>query len=610
MKRVLTFLPGVIALLGVVSACKMTEQEQEPGKAAAEKVYPVHFVADEIETRTVFGEAVTSGGQTSFPTLWTDNDSQIAVSLNFNPAGATVTPAADYKSATFDADFSQSEVSAPFTFYALSPYSAYVGASSSHRGYHFNIQAGQTPLATSCDEAAQVMVASRDVESIADFSGVDLHFSHVTAYGRMTLRNMNLPDGARILSIDVTASEPFAGQFYYDFENNALEQDSPSRTVSLRADNITVEAGTSSDIWFACAPADLGGGTLKVDVNTTTGVLSRTVQIGAGKLAFQRGRISKFGVNMESAVFTPVSDRWVLVTDASTLAAGDEIIITNSATAGAAYAMSTTQNNNNRGRVAVSIAQDTDGQMIVQNPGSTVEALRLISGYYQGYYYLQEATSTTGRYLYTTNSSSNNYLRSTDPNTAGSSSNRGFSNWLISIASSTSAAYMSTNGSFKVSGQTYYKQISHNDSGSLFSAYASSSRTSWSNISTNGTSSVYIFRKEAGVNPDTDPILEQEVYGAYLAGGARVLGAGDQQSREYMGDGTVTFAILTPSAYEVAEFSGIPISPAKGDTFTLHYNLIQGRNQADTDYNVTVVKVDGPKVWLSTGNGNGFIVKK
>jgi hypothetical protein len=25
---------------------------------------------------------------------------------------------------------------------------------------------------------------------------------------------------------------------------------------------------------------------------------------------------------------------------------------------------------------------------------------------------------------------------------------------------------------------------------------------------------------------------------------------------------------------------------------------------------VTVVKVDGPKVWLSTGNGNGFIVKK
>lgn len=606
MKRLLTFLPGIIALLGVASACKMAEQEQEPGKAAAEKVYPVHFVADEIETRTVFGEAETSDGQTSFPTLWTDNDSQIAVSLNLNPAkGATVNPAADYKSATFDADFSQSEVSAPYTFYALSPYSAYVGASSSHRGYHFSIPAGQTPLATSCDEAAQIMVASQGVTSIADFSSVDLHFSHVTAYGRMTLRNMDLPEGTRILSIDLTASEPFTGQFYYDFESNTLEQGSPSYTVSVHADNITVEAGTSSDIWFACAPADLGGGTLKVDVNTTTGVLSRTVLLGAGKLAFESGRISKFGVNMESAVFTPVSDRWVLVTDASTLAAGDEIILTNSATAGDAFAMSTTQNNNNRARVAVSIARDTDGKMIVQNPGSSVEALRLVSGDYEGYYYLQEVTSTTGRYLYTTSSNNNNYLYSGNSATATNNTNKNYANWRISI--SNSAAFIST---YAKNSNNNFKQIRYYSSGNtrIFSAYRSSSQTSW-NSTTNSTVNVYIYRKVAGVIQE-DPILEQNEYGAYLSGGNRVFGAGDQQSREYMGDGSVTFAILTPSAYEVAEFGGIPISPAKGDTFPLRYNLIQGRNQTDADYNVTVVKVDGPKVWLTTGSGEGFIVKK
>ena len=94
MKRVLTFLPGIVAILGALSACNMTEQEQEPGKAAAEKVYPVHFVADEIETRTAFGEATESGGVTTFPTLWTVNDSEIAVSLNLNPAkSATVNPA-------------------------------------------------------------------------------------------------------------------------------------------------------------------------------------------------------------------------------------------------------------------------------------------------------------------------------------------------------------------------------------------------------------------------------------------------------------------------------------------------------------------------------------
>jgi hypothetical protein len=89
-----------------------------------------------------------------------------------------------------------------------------------------------------------------------------------------------------------------------------------------------------------------------------------------------------------------------------------------------------------------------------------------------------------------------------------------------------------------------------------------------------------------------------------------VFGVGDQLSREYMNDGTLTFAILSPVSSGVAEFSGIPTSPAKGDTFTLNYNVISGYSHSDTDYNVTVVKVDGPKVWLSAGGGRGFIVKK
>ena len=607
MKGVSTFLPGIIAILGAVTACNMTEQEQEPEKSSAEKMYPVHFVADEIETRTMFGEASISGGVTTFPTRWTDNDSKIAVSLNLNQAkSATVTPAADYRSATFDADFSQSEVSAPYTFYALSPFSAYVGASSSHGGYHFNIPAGQKPLATSCDEAAQIMVASQDVESIANFSNVDLHFSHVTAYGLMTLKNMTLPEGAQILSIDLTASEPFAGQYYYDFENGTLEQDSPSRTVSIQPDNITFEGGTSSDIWFACAPADLSNGTFKVDVNTSAGVLSRTVNVGQGKLSFQSGHISKFGVNMTDAEFTPAADRWVLVTDASTLQAGDEIIIATSATAGSAYAMSTTQSNNNRGRTAVSIAQDADGKMIIQSPSTTVEVLTLVAGAYSDYYYLKETTTTTGRYLGTTGATSDNYLRSNNVSTATNNNNKGYYNWTFSIADN--VAFITAYSSVKKNNQTKYKHLRHNNASSCFSAYLSSSRTSWDGG--NGSQSVYIYCKEAGINVDDDPILEQEAYGAYLSGGNRVFGTGDQLSREYMGDGTVTFAILTPAAYEVAEFGGIPINPAKGDTFTLNYNLISGRTQSDTDYNVTVVKVDGPKVWLSAGGGNGFIVKK
>ena len=158
---------AALALLMAAVGCKVTEEEIEKA-ARSEKMYPVHFVADEIETRTAFGEAETSGGSTTYPTLWTENDSKIAVSLNLNNfRGATVIPAEDYKSATFDAEFPQSEVTAPYVFYALSPFSAAVGATSSHGGYHFNILTEQTPLASTCDEGAQVMAASQEADSFS-----------------------------------------------------------------------------------------------------------------------------------------------------------------------------------------------------------------------------------------------------------------------------------------------------------------------------------------------------------------------------------------------------------------------------------------------------------
>ena len=56
-------------------------------------MYAVHFVADEIETKTVFTDAQTSDGQTEYPTRWSENDARIAVSLNLNNfRAATVIP--------------------------------------------------------------------------------------------------------------------------------------------------------------------------------------------------------------------------------------------------------------------------------------------------------------------------------------------------------------------------------------------------------------------------------------------------------------------------------------------------------------------------------------
>ena len=610
MKHRLIIFAAFAAALVTAAGCRMEEPEQD-GKSNApkEEVYQVHFVAEQIETKTIFGEP---GEDNSYPTLWSGNEDKIAVSLNLNGVkGATVNASDDGKKADFDAEF-ESTSQGPYVFYALSPFSASVGATSSHGGYHLNIPAEQTPLATSCDEAAQVIAARQEAQSTAEFANIEFTFTHVTAYGKLKLTNMALKEGETIQSIDLTSSTPFSGQFYYNYDEDALSESSSSRTVSLRADNLEFTGKNSpvvydsSDIWFACAPSDLGGGSFKVLLYTNLGKWTREISIPEGKLAFNAGRISKFSFNMKDAIFEGCQDRWVLVTDASTLKAGDEIIIASSSSAGSAYALSTTQNSNNRGAATVSIDKDKDGKMVITNPGGNVETLKLVSGQYSGYFNLQEATSTDGRYLYTTNSTSNNYLRSANASTATNRDNIGFANWAFYL--NNGAAIIVAYQSVKSSGTTYYKHFRYSSRDTIFSVYKSTSKNSW-NSSTTGTTDIYLYKKEAGTNDFDDPILEYDQYGAYLSGGNHIYGTGCQLSREYEG-GTVTFAILTPVSFEIAEFSGIPEDPAKDDSFTLTYNLITGHKQTDTDYNVTVIKVDGPKVWLSDGSGNGFIVKK
>ena len=572
--------------LAVIPGCQETEQEiPEKAEAPAEVTYPVHFLAREIETRTVFGEKDGTG----YPTLWSANDSKIAVSLNLAGAKeADVTPAADYKTATFDATFPQSEVQAPYVFYALTPYSACVSATVSHGGYHLAIPASQTPLATSCDEAAQLLAASKGAESIAAFSQVEFQFEHVTAYGKLTLKNLAISNIQDVHSIELTASVPFAGEFYYAFSDKSLTECAASQTITLLPTNLTFAENQIQDIWFACAPADLGDGSLTVVVNTNAGKWARTVDIPTGRLAFNAGQVSTFSVNMQNAVFTENPDRWVLVTDASTLAAGDEIIFASSATVGAAYAMST-QGTDSRSATTVNISLDSDQAFVIRTPGSDVATFTLTGGNHQGYFCIKD--KGTSKFLYSSSSKNSSGLYSAD----AISGHEDYANWAFSIRE-------------KVASVSTYGTVSNSHRKILYSG--SGATKTFITGSTNSSSSIYIYRKTTGMSTDDDPVLQNSEYGAYLTSGNRVFVAGCQMSREYPGDETVTFAILTPSDNRVDEFGGIPASPVKDDSFTLHYTVISGREVTDTYFTVTVLKVDGPKVWVSDGSGNGFIVKK
>ncbi len=134
-----------------------------------------------------------------------------------------------------------------------------------------------------------------------------------------------------------------------------------------------------------------------------------------------------------------------LVTDASTLAAGDKVVIV---APSKNVAMSTTQNGNNRGQASVTISGNT------VTFGSDVQVFTLEAGTTSGTF----AFNTGAGYIYAASSSSN-YLRTETTKSANSS-------WSISIDADGIATV-------KAQGSNTKNWLRYNSSSSLFSCYSS-----------------------------------------------------------------------------------------------------------------------------------------
>ena len=199
-----------------------------------------------------------------------------------------------------------------------------------------------------------------------------------------------------------------------------------------------------SDIFFACAPADLSGGKLDITVTTNNGTYEKSIDLTGKTLKFESGKISKFTVN---GFTKKESDEvYTLVTDASTLKIGDKIII---AAATADFAISTTQNSNNRAQAAVTKTNNT-----IVNPGADVQLFTLETGTKVGTY----AFNTGSGYIYAAGSGKgNNYLRTTAELDANGSWNINFDNNGVTI---------------KASGSNTNSELQHNSSSKIFSCYS------------------------------------------------------------------------------------------------------------------------------------------
>ena len=297
----LYYKPYLILLLLLAVSCQIRRENEapEPGRTTV-------FHAGEIPTKTHFGEP--SGGV--YPTLWSSEGDKVAVSLNYgSPAEAAVTASADGKKADFIADLPDG--TAPYVFRAVYPSSAIRSMSASRQAWSIMIPSVQTPLPTSPDEAAQLLSATS-----ASFperpEDVTLQFRHVTAYGRISFKNLELGE-ASVQKVELTATVPLCGDWYYDGE---------SLSAAAGSSTLTLITSATENIWFASAPAALGGETLSVTIYTDKGNLSKEIQVPAN-YNLTAGHIAAMSIDFAGITFAG-SDAFSLVTDASTLAAGDK----------------------------------------------------------------------------------------------------------------------------------------------------------------------------------------------------------------------------------------------------------------------------------------------
>ena len=553
MKKIIHIAVTALMALAALSGCRNAEQEVPE----ASSVKTVRFHAGAAPTRTAFAEAVDG----VYQTLWTENDSDILLSLNYGKAEASaVTPSADGTTASFEASFDASATSAPYTFYAVSPASAARAISPSRSAWSVYIAAFQHPSALSVDEDAQLLVA-KSAASATLPGEVDLHFSHLTAYGRIALKNLELGD-ATVSKVDLVFSTPVVGEWYWG-EDGTLTANGDSHTITLDTD-------ASGDLWFACAPVDVSGQTLKLVVFTDQGNLTREITFPEGR-KFNSGKVARFSVDM-AGIEIQGGDTFVLVTDASELQAGDEVLVVSK---DGTYALGA-QQSSYRKEVSVNA---TGG--VIADPGeATVLTLELGSA-------IGTWSFRTGN-AYLASTPSGNYLTEVASKNANAS-------WKVTVSSSATLIQAQAGGS---------KLLKHNPSAHRFSCYKNSS----TNVE-----NVVLYRKgSVPTSVEDDPLTAYDAYGSYLTGVERTYEPGvDQLLRSYP-DGKLEFAILRAADKEQLVVSGFDPSLAKGDAVTVTVAWRKGLNflLKEKSFDLKVVKEDGPKVWLGDGSGQGLILKK
>ena len=265
-------------------------------------------------SRSAFGEF----NGTTYPTFWSGTE-KWAVCLNDKKIEVEDIEFSDDKtsahaSVTFDAP---EAYNGTYTLFAVSPLSAYVSHSMENDYIRYRIPASQTPSTTSCDAAAQVLIAqSEPAETV---SGFDVVFKHAVAYVKFSF--LNVAEGGNVTSVSISSEDvALAGRYVY----------APStKTISFKDEavyEINLTTNTTSDLWVAFGPAAVQGKTLTFTINTDKGKLSRPVEMPGN---FEVGCVKGFNIDMTGIEYPVVENvvEWHQVTLLADITEGEYVIV-------------------------------------------------------------------------------------------------------------------------------------------------------------------------------------------------------------------------------------------------------------------------------------------
>lgn len=585
-----------IAALALAS-CAMEEQTEESVKTLQGDLVTLRFAVGAEDTKTSFGKF--DEGENMYPTRWTASDQKVCMSMNMNdPVEADVIkPSSESYSAEFAGVFTRG--TRPYKFYALSPVSSVNGISDSRSSWSVTIPSRQTPTADglSCDEKAMIIYAESAnmlVLPSAD-QPIRMQMHHVPAYCRLALKNIASTlatfeaSDAKVKSVDISFGTPVAGDWYINVSDGSLTPKDASRTISINCE--IEDASQPTDLWFAMAPCVLDGQKVKVSVNTDKGSLNREFTFGTR--TYEAGTVNKLSVDMSKDAtfdkfsYTKTEVVYELVTSVNNLSVNDELIFVDATTP--SYAMTGTTSTSG----FASVAKD-NAQGFTYSP-STDSYIRLPEGSSVAVWTVASKSSSSLTFKRGTQ-----YLANSSSNAATLSSTA--QTFTVSISSGTATLRFT-----KSSGWTTY----------TYSLYRATNGYFTYNRGSNGaTKTMAIYKKKTNtvtenLDPDSDPVCSKDAFGAYLLSENLLYVSGlSELSRERDAQG-VTFAILNQKENQVVEFSGITPGAAKGEVFDLSVKTINGKSVTNLGtFNVTVVKEEGAKLWLSDFKGNGFIVKR